>query len=86
MIKPTVGRIVHYWPCSADMTHAGMADGHTQPLAALVAHVWSDSCVNLTIFDAHGKSHSKTSVLLVQEGAPVPKGGGFCEWIAEKAD
>lgn len=75
MIKPTVGRVVWYYP-----------KGHTngeQPHAAIIAHVWSDTCVNLAIFDANGQPYppGKTSILLVQEGAPIPTGGDYCTWM-----
>lgn len=40
-MKPTVGRIVMY------------DDGGPTPKAAIVSHVWSDTCVNLHIMDAN---------------------------------
>lgn len=54
-----------------------------QPLAALVACVWSDTCVNLAIFDGNGAPMPKppTSVLLLQEGNPTPIGGNYCMWM-----
>ena len=73
MISPTIGRIVWYWP-----------KGHgTQPHAAIVAHVWSDTCVNLAIFDSNGVpvANPPTSVLLLQDGNERPSGGHFCEWM-----
>lgn len=75
MIAPTVGRVVWFYP-----------KGHnaaSQPLAALVAHVWSDTCVNLAIFDANGKPMEEppTSVLLVQEEGEIPSGGHYCTWM-----
>jgi len=75
MISPTVGRVVWYYP-------AGRKP-HEQPQAALVAHVWSDTCVNLAIFDDNGQPYKpgKTSILLVQEGAEVPSGGDYCTWM-----
>lgn len=75
MIKPTVGRVVWYWPRSPQQG--------SQPLAAIVAHVWSDTCVNLAIFDANGNAmvYPSTSVLLVQEENERPSGGNFCEWM-----
>lgn len=75
-ITPTVGRIVHYYP-------PGKWPPSTQPLAAIIAHVWSDTCVNLMIFDANGnvyKQPQPTSVLLVQADNEVPSGGGYCCW------
>lgn len=75
MIKPTVGRVVWYYP-------PGCKQGE-QPLPALVAHVWGDDCVNLAIFDANGVPYQKppTSVYLAQEGAEVPSGGNYCTWM-----
>lgn len=75
-IKPTVGRVVWYWPMTSDQ----IVGGGDQPLAAIVAHVWTDSCINLAVFDANGVAHNRTSVLLVQEGEPKP-GAGFAEWM-----
>ena len=74
MIQPTVGRVVWYWP-------AGVA--HTEPpLAAMVAKVWSDTMVNLAVFDANGHAHGGyTSVLLIQDDAAVPSGGFYATWM-----
>ncbi len=75
VITPTVGRVVWFYP-------KGHRSGE-QPLAALVAHVSSDTCVNLAIFDANGKplADPPTSVLLVQEDSEVPSGGCYCCWM-----
>lgn len=75
MIQPTVGRVVWYYPPRCATTQ--------QPHAALIACVWSDTCVNLAIFDSNGVPYPQppTSVLLVQEGAPVPTGGNYCCWM-----
>ena len=75
IIKPTVGRVVWFYPKGASPDQ--------QPLPALVAHVWSDTCVNLAIFDANGNSivNPPTSVLLVQDGMEVPSGGLYCTWM-----
>ena len=75
MIKPTVGRIVWYHPTSRDTGPTPL----TQPLAAIVSHVHSDTLVNLSVFDANGSQYSRTSVTLVQgdEIAEI----GQCEWM-----
>lgn len=75
IITPTVGRVVWFYRKGASLTE--------QPLAAIVSHVWSDTCVNLAIFDANGNAmvNPPTSVLLVQEGAEIPSGGHFCKWM-----
>jgi hypothetical protein len=81
IIKPTVGRIVWFHP-SALIGESGFAAPYPgEPLAAIVAKVWSDTCVNLTVFDANGVAHSRTYVLLLQDGNPTPEGGYFCEWM-----
>jgi hypothetical protein len=76
MIKPSIGRVVWFYP-------AGYNPTTDQPLAALIAHVWSDTCVNLAIFDANGVPYPSppTSVLLIQDDGPVPTGGLYCAWM-----
>lgn len=70
MIKPTVGRVVWFYD----------EPDQDQPKAAIVAHVWSDTCVNLAVFDANGVSSSVTSVPLIQDDNPKP-GSFYCEWM-----
>lgn len=50
---PTVGRVVHY------VDH--VTGKH---FAAVIVHVWSDTCVNLAVFDSNGNLNPKTSVTL----------------------
>lgn len=76
MIVPTIGRVVWYWPGKSEP----IAQGGDQALAALVAHVWSDRCINIAGFDANGNHFARTSVLLVQDGAPRPS-AQFAEWM-----
>lgn len=57
-MKPTVGRIVHYWVVDSY--------GNVVPRAAIITHVWSDDCVNLHVFGdgSFGADDSKqTSVI-----------------------
>lgn len=76
-IKPTVGRIVWFHPCNSDpIPHACTGE----PLAAIVTKAWSDTCVNLAVFDYGGNAHSRTSVTLIQEGDQVPP-TSYCEWM-----
>lgn len=79
MIKPTIGRVVWFYP-------AGRKD--QVPLAAIVTAVWGDRCVNLSIFERNGvpMSHPPTSVQLVQEGDSIPEDANgncctHCTWM-----
>ena len=76
MIKPTVGRVLWYYPGSTD----AIAQIKPEPLAAIVAAVWSDTCVNLTVFDANGLTHNRTSVLLAQPETEKPA-ANYCTWM-----
>lgn len=80
MIKPTVGRVVWFTP-PGDTAESGFVGYSDQPMAAIIAYVWSDSCVNLHVIDHNGAGHSRTSVPLIQEGEPKPQLGFFCEWM-----
>lgn len=79
MIKPTVGRVVWYRPGKND--YYEMAIHGSQPLAAIVAFVWSDTLVNLTVSDHDGATHKRTSVYLDQPGAGVVRALPYCEWM-----
>lgn len=76
MIKPTIGRVVWYHPTQADAV--AMSDGDIHP--ALICKVWSDTCVNLAIFDSNGVPYNRTSVFLAQGDGPVPA-YGYAEWM-----
>ena len=70
MIQPTVGLGVWFYP----------ARSCDQPLAAIIAHVHSDTCVNLAIFDANGRPWpgGKQSVQLVQPGEAATPDVDYC--------
>jgi hypothetical protein len=76
VIKPTLGRVVWYVPSPTDR----MAAGDDGRCTALVVKVWSDTCVNLAIFDANGQQHVRTSVFLWQGDGERPA-APFCEWM-----
>lgn len=59
--KPSVGRIVHYRLCEQEPTING-TDVHP----AIITRVWSDTCVNLTVFPDAAEPFFKTSVLLCE--------------------
>lgn len=76
MIKPTVGRIVWYYP-------AGI---HTaEPLAAIIAYVHSNTRVNLAVFDPYGVAYSQNAVLLVQQSVEEVPQEAYCAWPSRKA-
>ena len=47
--RPSVGRIVHYGPAH---------------YAAVITAVWSDTVVNVTVFDPSGTVYPKSSIVL----------------------
>lgn len=73
MIKPTIGRVVWYHPAIG-------APDSDKTLAAIVAYVHSDTCVNLAVFDANGVAFSQTSVFLYQGDSDRPS-SSYCEWM-----
>jgi hypothetical protein len=73
MIKPTIGRVVWFWP------HDAAFGG--QPHVAFIAFVHSDTMVNLAIFDNFGVPYHATSVHLRQERDGAAPDESFCEWM-----
>ena len=75
MISPTIGRVVLYHP-------PFVPDSGTNEVthAAIVTHVWSDTCVNLAIFDSNGLPYSATSVFLYQGDIDRPS-SSYAEWM-----
>lgn len=58
MQKPSVGRIVHYYP-SENEPHLFAEVG--EPVAAIITRVWTDECVNLQLFTNSGRTPHLTS-------------------------
>lgn len=77
MIKPSIGRIVWFTPASSD----ALLSGSNQPLAAIVTYVHSDRCVNLSVFDANGGMHARTSATLLQDDDVGNEAGYYAEWM-----
>ncbi len=73
MIQPTIGRVVWYHPANG-------APDSDKTLAAIVCHVWSDTCVNLAVFDANGIIFNQTSVFLFQGDSDRPS-SCYAEWM-----
>lgn len=74
MIKPTVGRVVWFWPEGAPL------DPRQQPLSASIAHVHSDECINIGYLNEFGEHDNKTSVPLWQGEGGQPK-TAHCQWM-----
>jgi len=83
MIVPTNGRIVWYYPGSADpLATVLSAHAHPQPLAAIVAWVWNNHMVNLVVFTPDGTAPvARTSVMLLQDDDAAPEGQSYCAWM-----
>ncbi len=76
MIKPTIGRMVWYWPDGRRTAQ------NAQPLSANVAYVHGDRLINIGYLDALGVAHSATSVHLTQDGDDVLDPAiPYCEWM-----
>jgi len=74
MIKPTIGRVMWYWPEKEDR--------EDQPLCALVVRVHDDNMVNLAVFNVDGSSGGALRVPIVQDGSPHTAGDSpYCEWM-----
>jgi hypothetical protein len=80
MIKPTIGRVVWFWPSLGCELSGFVHQDKSQPCAALVVYVHSDIMVNLHAIDQVGVGHAMSSVRLIQEGEPRPA-ENFCEWM-----
>lgn len=81
VIPPTIGRVVWFYPAT-NSAEAGFAPPPAgEPLAAVIAHVHGPAMVNLAVFDANGVAHSRTSVLLCQDGEALPERGRYCAWM-----
>jgi hypothetical protein len=79
MQKPTVGRVVHFFPATTDALYR-----NGEPLAATIVRVWSQTCVNLALFDGDAHLHARTSVQLHQDGT-VPLNTGYAAWPARES-
>lgn len=73
IIKPTIGRVVHYWPMNHERAH-----GHSQPFVAFITHVWGDHTINVAGFNDKGEHFSRNSVTLAQNR---DANDGECGWM-----
>lgn len=70
MIKPTVGRVVYYYPEKGQPEQA-----------AIVAKVHDDRCVNLMVIIPDGRTVGMTSIRLAQPEDEIPVTGPYCAWM-----
>ena len=75
MIRPSIGRIMWYWPEKDSRCD--------QPWAAIVTYVHGDNMVNLSVWNSDGHAQNgRTSVPVVQEGSPYIAGNSpYAEWM-----
>lgn len=80
MSQPSIGRVVHYHPVPT------MDPAQSPALAAIITRVWSDSLINVAVFDLNGNPvpNPPTSVPLLQTGEPQPQSGPYCVWPAHR--
>lgn len=71
MIKPTIGRVIWFYPT---------ADDRFEPWPALINKVHGDRCVNVAGFNDDGTPFSRNSCQLVQDGDPKPV-GAHASWM-----
>jgi hypothetical protein len=82
MIKPTVGRVVWYYPNGAVGWPQQFPGHEAEPMAAVIAFVHNDATINLHAIDPHGAASALDSVLLLQEGETKPAPGmGYATWM-----
>lgn len=72
MIKPTVGRVIWYWPSARE-------EGE-QPWAGMIVKVWNDRLINVGGFDPNGNPFKDTSVQLLQDDDEVYS-GAHVRWM-----
>ena len=77
MIKPTVGRVVWFWSNGYKGVYS---DDDTQPMAATIAYVHNDHCVNLSIVDHIGKQISLSNITLLQGDEGYKPFAPYAEW------
>lgn len=82
VIKPSVGRVLLYYPARSHGSMSGFRFVPGQPHAAVVCFVHSDRMVNVISFDQNGAQRPRTSVRLVQPGETVPAEDDYCQWVA----
>jgi hypothetical protein len=74
MIKPTIGRVMWFWPVASERG--------AQPYASMVVYVHDDNMVNLVAFTTDGAPFPAGSVAIVHDGSPYVAGDlPYAEWM-----
>jgi hypothetical protein len=73
MIKPTVGKAVHYY------YPPGLASG-ARPEPATISFVHSETVISIEGTDGGGVPWSRAQVPLIQADMEEPSHGHFCRW------
>lgn len=68
-IKPTVGRMVWYWPATELVNALGLVRKDDQPFPAQIVHVTDDYTVNLSVLDHTAKQFAALDVYLKPDGS-----------------
>lgn len=80
MIKPTIGRVLWFWP-SLEVQQGFVVLHPEQACVAQIAYVWADDLINISANDHRGIQKAFTSVPLIQPGQSKPASGFCCEWM-----
>jgi hypothetical protein len=80
MIKPTIGRVVWFWPGDVKRIMINILDPK-QPHDAHITFVHSDTEINVAGFDHRGEPFSVHNVKLVQEGEAPYEGESHAAWM-----
>lgn len=78
MIKPTVGRSLHFF---AGSDSDRKTFGGPGPFACILAGVISDECINVGVFTNEGAVVPRTRVALLQGSEITSEGQSFCAWM-----
>lgn len=74
MSKPTLKQVVHYFPAPSDPSMSQLE----APVIGVIEHIWSDTCVNLTINDPRLPDDTVCLRNSVTYGVTAPGGFSYC--------
>ena len=81
IIRPEIGQRVLYWPSEYDLLGSSQPPMHRcdphQPFDAGIVYVHGERKVNLIVTDHIGRTFSRPSVPLAQDGDSYPPGSGW---------